>query len=219
MAEGAVKKRRAERYFHHQRRELVELVPPGMETILELGCGAGNTGLLLKELFPSVKVVGIEINRAVAQQAGKLLDGVLVGDVEEIVSSLPDGAYDCVLAGDILEHLRDPWRVLQELARKLRGPGYVIASLPNIRYWQVSLGLVFGGEWAYSDAGILDRTHLRFFTKKGMLRLFHQLGYQPELIRPVRLRKLRTRIFNRITFGIFEELFAIQYLIRVRLSG
>lgn len=106
----------------------------------------------------------------------------------------------------------NPWDTLRKPKPLLAPQGKVIASIPNVRYRRVLVDLVFRGDWKYTNVGILDRTHLRFFTKKGIYRLFTESGYRVELIYP-KYKKKEERLFNRLTFKIFDDIFAWQYIV------
>jgi 2-polyprenyl-3-methyl-5-hydroxy-6-metoxy-1,4-benzoquinol methylase len=153
----------------------------------------------------------------VAELAKAKLNGVIVGDIEAL-EGLPFSpeAFDYIIAGDVLEHLKDPWKVLEGLRMFLKGEGFIIASIPNVRNWRVIKDLVFKGEWRYVEAGILDDTHLRFFTKKTIMDMFTNCGYHMVSILP-RLRK-RSRGLNRLSLGLFEEFLAGQYMCKARKS-
>lgn len=163
-------------YFHFSRPDLVELVPPQAKKVLDVGCAAGMMGAALKERGVE-EVVGIEINTVAAREAATRLDRVLVGDVEELDLPYPEKYFDAIVMGDVLEHLRDPWAVLNRLQSYLAEEGTVIASIPNVANASVIAGLL-NGKWQYADAGILDRTHLRFFTLDGIREMFTNAGFR-----------------------------------------
>lgn len=170
-------KGKGDEYFSNVRGEVIEPIPPGNHRVLELGCGDGATGLAIKANGKASEVVGIEISPHAARVADTRLDQVLVGNIEEISLPFPRGYFDFLIAADVLEHLVDPWTLLRRLAPLLSDNGVVIASIPNVRNWRVVAGLVARGRWEYSDSGILDRTHLRFFTRAAMIELLEQAGF------------------------------------------
>ena len=153
--------------YENSRPELRRHVSPGVSRILDLGCASGVVGETLK-LDLSVEVVGIELDPVYAERAAARLDRVINADIEELVASPDDlddlGSFDCVLAGDVLEHLRDPWRTLGYFVSALRPGGVAIVSLPNIRHWQTFWQLGARGRWPRHSEGIFDRDHLRWFT-------------------------------------------------------
>ena len=137
------------------------------------------------------------------------------GNVED--TGPPDAVrdIDVILCLDVLEHLIDPWRVVRLLHERLSGRGVIIASIPNVRYFRVSLPLVFKGSWELADAGVLDRTHLRFFVKKTAIDLMTSSGLHLQETKPLGLESGRkARLVNNITGGVFEEFLAPQYLVK-----
>lgn len=163
-------------YYHHQRPELVALVPQQARRVLDVGCAAGMMGAALKERGVA-EVVGVEINPVAAREAATRLDKVIVGDIEEIELTYPEGYFDTIVLGDVLEHLRDPWNLLKRLRRYLAEGGKIVASIPNVAHISVIRDLI-RGEWRYADIGILDRTHLRFFTLSSIREMFANAGYR-----------------------------------------
>ncbi|MEW6351146.1 MAG: class I SAM-dependent methyltransferase [Thermodesulfobacteriota bacterium] len=163
-------------YYASVRWDVISLIPSGVQSVLEVGCGAGGTGRALKELGIG-HTIGLELNPAIAEVARTHYDRLLIGDAETMpMDSIPRQSLDCILYPDVLEHFRDPWLVFERNLDLLRPGGYVVASIPNVRYYRAVKGLVLRGEWEYQDAGILDRGHLRFFTLKSILRLFEENG-------------------------------------------
>lgn len=147
--------------------------------VLEIGCAGGATGKNLKERLPVQSYVGIDISPEAAEIAKNYLDRVIVANIEEtdLASEygLKSGEFDLLLALDVLEHLYNPWDILVELSGYLKSGGYVVASLPNIQNITIVQDLI-KGNWQYQDAGILDATHLRFFTLEAVKKLFNGAG-------------------------------------------
>jgi len=175
---GAVRAEPLPAYYRQLRHELLDLLPARPRRVLEVGCAAGLTGAEVKRRHPWCEVIGVELDRDAAAGAATRLDRVLVGDVERLdlgAAGLRDGSLDVILYADVLEHLVDPWALLRRHASLLADGGCVVASLPNVRYCEVLLGLL-RGTWEYADAGVLDRGHLRFFTRREGERLVAQAG-------------------------------------------
>jgi 2-polyprenyl-3-methyl-5-hydroxy-6-metoxy-1,4-benzoquinol methylase len=165
-------------YYEHPRPEVRALVPPSARHVVDVGCAAGALGAGLKVERPGIQVRGVEPSQQAATRARQVLDDVLVGSAEQQPpASWP--APDCVIFADVLEHLTDPWTVLRRWGQRLAPGGAVVASVPNVAHHSVALDLVLRGRWDYEDAGILDRTHLRFFTRESALRLFRNAGLEP----------------------------------------
>jgi SAM-dependent methyltransferase len=166
-------------YYAHVRREIAPLLPRRAEHVLEVGCGKASTLAWLKAAGIAVRTTGIELDPVAAAVARTRVDHLVEGDAEAALDALPPGSLDLVLCLDVLEHLVDPWRAMGRLSRALRPGGSVILSVPNIRHYSVTLPLLFSGRWQYQDAGILDRTHLRFFTRAGAAALISTAGLEP----------------------------------------
>lgn len=164
-------------YFSERRGEMLRYVPASAACVLDVGCGRGGFGENLKSQR-TARVIGIEQFPAAAAQARARLDEVIEGDAEYGMAQLPPTSVDCVVFNDVLEHLEDPWKALGAARRLLTADGVVVASIPNVRYMPVLKDLVLKGEWRYEDVGVLDRTHLRFFTHHSMRRLFVSCGYR-----------------------------------------
>ena len=164
-------------YYTQSRPDMLPFIPRDAKRILDVGCGQGGFASKLKELL-GAEVWGIEYVPAAAEVARRHLDRVLVGDVMQRLDQLPDCYFDCITFTDVLEHLIDPYRVLLEMKQKLSPEGVIVASIPNIRFFPYLFDLVVRGSWNYEDQGILDKTHLRFFTKKSILEMFQSLGYR-----------------------------------------
>ncbi len=203
-------------YFNHARSDILPLLPSSFSRVFEIGCGDGAT---LRELQRKYKLDfsgGIDIAPQSAERLRPHVDLALSGNIEQ--ADLPDEVrnIDVILCLDVLEHLVDPWSVLKKLHGRLSENGVIIASIPNVRYFKVSMPLLFAGQWQLQDAGILDRTHLRFFVKETVVELMTSSGLHLHSIKPKGLEAPRkARLLNLATLGLFENLLAEQYLIRV----
>jgi 2-polyprenyl-3-methyl-5-hydroxy-6-metoxy-1,4-benzoquinol methylase len=146
--------------------------------ILEFGCATGYVSKLLKEEF-DCSVTGIEINPEAAKEAEKYCERVLVGDMEEMdyARVLGNEKYDIAIFGDVLEHLKEPAKVLMAICPFLSDLGYVLASIPNIAHISVAMELL-DGRFDYRPLGLLDEMHLRFFTKWSIASLFRNAGFE-----------------------------------------
>ncbi len=163
------------------RTDMVSLIPPGTRKILEIGCGAGMTGKLLKELGFE-EIVGVEIVEEVARKASPYYSRVIVDDVEKVTLPYDEGYFDCIFYGDVLEHLVEPWRVLKEHSSLLKPGGTIVCSIPNIRHYRITKRLLLKGRWEYEESGILDRTHLRFFTAASIRNMVADSGFEMKTI-------------------------------------
>ena len=160
--------------YENPRVELQRHVPRGARRILDLGCASGALGTALKARQPC-HVLGVEREAGYAALARERLDQVLLADVEHLEFSYLS-PVDCLICGDVLEHLVDPWRVLREAAGLLRPGGTLVVSLPNVRYWETFWQLGVRGTWPRRSLGIFDRTHLRWFTLRDAHGLLEEAG-------------------------------------------
>jgi len=204
-------------YFSYIRWDIINQVPEGNHRILDVGCGAGATLLKLKELGKASEIFGIEINEDIAGKLSPLLNGIIIGDIESIKLPFNEKYFDYILFGDILEHLINPDKILNQYKALLKDDGFIIATIPNIKHFNILLRLIILDEFKYVDEGILDKSHLRFFTKKEMENLFMRNKFKIVEINPIiygRIKILKNLFRNKILPG--GSFFALQYLIKAR---
>lgn len=157
---------------------LLEMINRAPQKVLDIGCFVGATGKWLKERFPQVYVVGVEPIERAAKKAREIYDEVYNTTFEEVDIEGWRRYFDGVVAADVLEHMKNPWLALERIREILSDEGYLYVSLPNIRNLRIINMLAKEGEWIYEGAGILDITHLRFFTRKSAERMFNETGFQ-----------------------------------------
>jgi glycosyltransferase involved in cell wall biosynthesis/SAM-dependent methyltransferase len=163
-------------YYRNTRPEVAQFVPCSAQRLLDVGCGGGDFGSAIKK--HGVKEVhGIEIVERACEAARKVLDKVILGSIEEIELPYEEGYFDCITFSDVLEHLRDPVAALRKAGRVLADDGIILMSIPNVRFYEVVTMLV-SGRWRYEEAGIMDRTHLRFFTATEMRLMVKEAGLE-----------------------------------------
>lgn len=205
-----------EKYFVEWRKEIVPLIKEPVDTLLDLGCGAGETSFELKKMGLVKKVTGIEAFQGAAAIARTKLDHIVEADIDKLDWNSLEGPFDMVLALDILEHLVDPWTTLDNVTKILKPGGSIVTSIPNIQHYSVVFPLLFMGEWRYAEEGLLDSTHLRFFTYKTAIQLMTSTGLKVEAIEYNGMRKGSvTDWINKLTLGLFRNFFIFQVLIRV----
>ncbi len=169
-------------YYNHPRHELIDMLRHEPRIVLDIGCAGGATGAALKARFPHAVVTGIEMSQEAAEFAKGRIDRVFRENVETLdFSSIGFGpaSIDVVFVPDVLEHLYDPWRLLDRLKPHLSPDAQVLASIPNSRNLWL-LNELLRGKWDYVEEGLLDVTHIRFFTRKSIDELFGQTGYRIE---------------------------------------
>lgn len=162
-------------YFAQGREDVLSLLPPRIERVLDVGCGAGGTARFLRSRG-ATQLDGIELVAEAAALAEQHFDRVLVGSVEERLDDL-EGPYDAILCLDLLEHLADPYAVLARLRQLVRPGGYLLVSLPNARNVMLVKDLLLKGTFGYTKHGHRDWTHLRWFTRKDAVAAFDEAGF------------------------------------------
>lgn len=162
-------------YYCYARPEIQAIVSRKAKKILDIGCGAGVLGMELKNR-QKCYVAGIEYVPEVADKAETVLDRVYKGDAVKIIAEIPKNSFDTVIMADFLEHVADSEKMISDVKRILMPGGTLVLSIPNVRHWSVIKDLL-EGRWEYRDAGILDKTHLRFFTWQSIMPLLNSAGY------------------------------------------
>jgi 2-polyprenyl-3-methyl-5-hydroxy-6-metoxy-1,4-benzoquinol methylase len=153
-------------YYACVRRDIAALLPPRTSQVLEIGCASGGTMAWLRSQRAIARAVGVELVTQQAALARQVFDEVIEGSVEAALPSLAGRRFDLILALDVLEHVPDPWEVLRQLRTLQPAGGVLIASIPNVAHFSALFPLLIADRWDYQDAGVLDRTHLRFFTRR-----------------------------------------------------
>lgn len=169
--------------------DVLYLMPAELGRVVEVGASSGALAQAYRQNSPGTDYIGIEIDAGYAERCKDRCTRVLRADIEqmsdaELQALLP---VDCWVFADVLEHLYDPWRVLKRLRSMMRPGDCVVACLPNTQHWSVLTRLVSGNLW-YEDMGLLDRTHIRFFTRTTLVKMFEDSGLRIESGRP--------RVFN-----------------------
>ncbi len=176
--------------------------------VLEFGCATGYMTRYMKEQL-GCSVTAVEISPEMARQAMPFADKMVVGNAEsDDVWDQVRGGFDCAVFADVLEHLANPWTVLGRTRNALVAGGIVVASVPNIAYYKIRKHLLLGG-FDYTDYGILDNTHLRFFTRKTAVEMFESCGYDVPSVMP----SFRGRT-DRWLHCLCPGAFSYQYVIR-----
>ena len=206
-------------YHVNPRLDILTLIPTNTKKVLDVGCSAGELGKNLKEKLHVEEVIGIEFNEDAAKIASGHLDEVFIGNVEDINLPFESDYFDCIIYADILEHLINPWAVLKKHKNLLKGDGFIIISIPNIRHIHTFSNLL-RGNWKYVSRGIFDKTHLRFFTLKSVTESLNNAGYSIVIL------KRNYRLFEGsgkfasvakvLSCWIFRDFFTFQYLIVAR---
>ena len=215
-------------YRLSDRSEVAAFLPKEYKTVLEIGCSKGG---FRANLNPTAEIWGVEPDEQAARQASARGYKVLTGYYEDVSDQCPDNYFDVVVCNDVIEHMVDHDKFLADIKRKLRKHGHLVGSIPNVRHFGNLFRLLIGKDWRYEDQGVLDRTHLRFFTKKSLQRTFSANGYVINEIKginsdfgmPMRPRQLLRNTLLLIvivmSFGYFSDIKNIQFGFRVELDN
>ncbi len=198
-------------YYTHIRPEMLDYLPEGCNTLLDVGCGEGNFAGHIKKQH-HLEAWGIELMETPGKEAERKLDKVFIGPVEHFLDQLPENYFDVIYCNDVLEHLMDPYTVLAVLKDKLTDKGVVISSIPNFRYHDAFKKVILQKNWDYEGYGIFDKTHLRFFTKKSIVKMYTDQGYTIVRHEGInRTRSLRPYLYNIPFFFTAMDMFYLQY--------
>ncbi len=191
-------------YYDNVRHEMLRFLPQNAKKIIDIGCGNGAFASIVKQ-NNQAEVWGIELMEEEAKIAESVLDKVYIGPCEDFIQSLPNNYFDVIYFNDVLEHLVDPYSVLDNLKCKLTKNGVIISSIPNVRFYRTFSKVVFAKDWKYDEYGIMDKTHLRFFTGKSIKRMYNDLGYEIITHEPINVSKsLKPILFN--IFLLFSQM-------------
>jgi 2-polyprenyl-3-methyl-5-hydroxy-6-metoxy-1,4-benzoquinol methylase len=205
---------KGDRYFSAARADYVTEIPTGPNRVLEIGCAGGMTGLLAKQQGKAAFYCGVELFPDAARNAEGRIDEIVVGDIEKIDRlPWPENSFDFLILSEVLEHLADPSRVLTKLRSYLRPGGRVFASSPNVSHFRI-IAMLLKGDWRLTEMGVMDRTHLRWFTPKSYAELFADSGFIVERVQAVSPLTQKSKIANFLTLGKLRHLFVVQVDIR-----
>jgi trans-aconitate methyltransferase len=173
----------------HHNPDLLALVPEEARRLIEIGCSSGALAREIKRRTPGSHYIGVEIDPGYAALAKRYCDAVMVCDLDQADEGFwqTHADRDCWIFGDTLEHLKDPWAVLRKIRGVLPEGGTLVVCVPNAQHWSMQVRLSVG-DFRYRDSGLMDRTHLRWFTRQTMLESFRETGFEVVAGRP--------RIFN-----------------------
>ena len=209
-------------YSTHERREMIsefDVHQRGLR-VLDVGCACGANLLAIRAKNPSAQLYGIEINPRTASVA-RCFGEVTAEDVEKLDRPEWDGTFDVIIAGDVIEHLRDPWAALRHFHRLLKPGGLLLTSVPNVANIDNLLHML-EGRWDYADTGILDRTHVRFFTRATITEMLQDAGFTVQKVRKTHSREenqpshqklLKELLTLKETKLTYEDMMAFQWLL------
>jgi len=213
------------KYYRSKRPEIAQFLPKQYANVLEVGCGEGY---FATNLNPSCEVWGIEPVYNIAKNALQRLNKVMIGSYKEVCDQLPNHYFDLVICNDVIEHMENHDQFFQSIKEKMKQNAYLVGSVPNVRYVYNLHELLIEKDWLYKDSGILDRTHLRFFTEKSLKRTLNEHGFLIEsfkglksgITRPSSLKRLAKNIMLLSiifgSFGFFRDIRFLRFGFRAR---
>jgi len=198
-----------------KRKDFLALVPPEAKRILDIGCAAGVLTAQLKK--EGREIVGVDNSEEACERAKERLDQVFLADAQNLELPYPEGYFDCIIYADVLNSLIDPLSAIKKHSYYLAKGGYIIASMPNIRYYKVIIRLVFAGTWDYvKEGGTLWWYNLRFFTLINMKELYQDAGYKIIEIKRNIIAARGLKITNFFFFNQLKNFLAYQYYIKAQ---
>ena len=161
--------------------DILSLVPEHARRVVDVGCMLGTLAREIRRRSPDTEVVGIDIDPSYAEAATQHCNAAFSCDIEQIDADRWQGLFpsDCWIFGDCLEHLRDPWRLLQNIRQSIDEDGCLLVCLPNAQHWSVQWRLA-SGQFRYESSGLMDRTHIRWFTRTTALEMLQGAGWRVE---------------------------------------
>lgn len=199
-------------YFGFMRTEMLAYIPENANRILEVGCGEGVFCNALKR--NGREIWGIDLDANSAAKAEKIINKVLVGSIDDLIKTLPPSYFDCVIFNDVFEHLYTPWDTLLNLKKVLAPNAVVVSSIPNFRYVNnLLLNIIWNKDFKYNpEGGIMDDTHIRFFTSRSIIRMYEEQGY--EIIRHEGVKPCKgkfEKLAIALSFGLLSDAKYKQY--------
>jgi 2-polyprenyl-3-methyl-5-hydroxy-6-metoxy-1,4-benzoquinol methylase len=201
-------------YYHIAHDDLLGFFEPRDKVVVDIGCASGALLKLVKQRGAR-RTIGVEARPEVAAElaASGEVDEVLCLDIERDALPLDAGSADVVIVSHVLEHMADPWSVLRTIRGLLKPGGVLVGALPNIRHIRVVFDLLVRGQWKYVESGVMDKTHLRFFTRHSLNSLLCEEGFVVGEMRP-EIGVGKATLVSRATFGLFDDLLAYAYSFR-----
>jgi 2-polyprenyl-3-methyl-5-hydroxy-6-metoxy-1,4-benzoquinol methylase len=207
-------------YYAGARYEVLENIDlRNVKTFLDIGCGNGATLKVTKENNPEIELWGVEYMPEQAEKVKSITKNILVGAIEDNIKNLPDNYFDVITMLDVIEHLTYPEEVLKSLKSKLTKDGVLVSSIPNVRFVKNLYKLLVLKDWKYEESGILDYTHMRFFTSKSIIRMYKKLDFEilkHQGVIPLRRDFKKWLLFNIASVFIWNDTKYLQFFTIVK---
>lgn len=203
-------------YFIYDRNEMLEFIPLSAKKILDVGCGEGVFINQIKKR-QEIEAWGVEINTDIADKAKPVFHKLYNAAIEDVIPQLPKNYFDCIIFNDVLEHTVNPLLILKLIKENLKQDACIVSSIPNVRYMPNLYQLLIHKDWKYDEkGGILDDTHLRFFTKKSIIRLFDDAGYQIDILKGINpIELFKYKLLFALSFGFLDDTKYLQFASRI----
>lgn len=214
MSESSAYSQKDDRYFDGAREDFVNELPENPDAkILEIGCSNGNTGALALAMNKCGSYIGVELHETAALNAKGKISQVIIGDIEKIELPFEENSFDVLILSEVLEHLVDPWKILRKLHRYMKPGALIFASSPNVSNYRIIL-MLLKGEWNLANDGVMDRTHLRWFTPSSFAEMFESTGYKVLSVEPLSPFRIQTKLQIALMLGKGRHLFFKQIKIK-----
>jgi 2-polyprenyl-3-methyl-5-hydroxy-6-metoxy-1,4-benzoquinol methylase len=201
-----------DQYYQGVRTDLIELVPSINGAVFEIGCAEGKTLEYIRSKFDCT-VAGVDYcDSAVSTAQAK---GLNVCKCDLNIEPLPfsETEFDYILVGDVLEHLYDPWRILKDLSLRLKNDGRLLISIPNVKHYYILRDLILKDQWEYQESGLLDISHVRFFTLTSSQKLIEESGLEIDTLKYSMSASPKMRWLNKLLSGKLDSYLAFHFLI------
>ena len=202
---------KTKKYFEGDRPEMARFLPDSYEKVLEIGCGDTS---FRRNMKPDCEYWGVEPADIKSTNTGSAGVTVLKGYFHEVYDSLPDSYFDLVVCNDVIEHVSDHDEFLIKIKKKLADQGVIIGSIPNVRYYDNLFHLLRDKDWHYTESGILDGTHLRFFTEKSLIDTFSKNDFEIELFSGINNFLSRTKSIRKVAKYFYLQLVLTFFSVR-----
>jgi 2-polyprenyl-3-methyl-5-hydroxy-6-metoxy-1,4-benzoquinol methylase len=205
---------KSNQYYRNERKDMLAYLPEHIEKCIEFGCSEGLFSKRVKEIF-NAECWGVDLNPDSIKKARVYLDKTITGEGMSVIDDLPDNYFDCLICNDFLEHLPYPDLFLKKIRKSLKPNAVLVASFPNVRSWSTVLEFLIYKDWKYKESGILDKTHLRFFTGKSLRRFLSECDLKIEIIAGTRPSSSRVFLLaNLFTLGFISDMRYMGYAVR-----